>query len=229
MKLYIGNKNYSSWSMRPWVLLREFKLPFEEVKLRFDSFAPDSRFKRELAQVSPAARVPVLVDGDLAIWDTLAIAEYLAETSPQAGLWPAARDDRARARSLCAEMHSGFGQLRSHCPMNIEAALAEVGARVLREQPGVVADLARLVDMWQAALSRSGGPFLFGAYSVADAYFAPVVSRIRTYALPLPADIGAWADRVWASAGVAAWVADAIAENDFLDFEEPYRSQADRA
>jgi glutathione S-transferase len=135
MQLFIGNKNYSSWSMRPWVLLRQAEIPFEEVMLRFDSFTPDSRFKTELALHSPAGRVPVLVDEGFAVWDTLAIAEYVAEKYPDRQLWPADRQARARARSVCAEMHAGFGALRSHFPMNIEAVVPEVGQRILREHP----------------------------------------------------------------------------------------------
>ena len=223
MKLYIGNKNYSSWSMRPWVLMHEFGLPFDEVMLRFDGFDAGSAFKQAIARISPAGRVPVLVDGDLVIWDTLAIAEYLAEAYPDRALWPRERRVRARARSLAAEMHSGFGGLRSHCPLNIEASLPDVGARVLAEQASVRSDLARLEAMWNEALAASGGPFLFGGYSIADAFFAPVVGRLRTYALPLGPSARAYCDRVWSSAGVRAWVRDALAEHDFLDFEEPYR------
>jgi len=115
-KLYIGNKNYSSWSMRPWVLMTQAGIPFEEVKLRFDSFAPDSQFKRQIGAVNPAGKVPLLLDGTLAVWDSLAIAEYLAEQFPEKQLWPADPRARARARSICAEMHSGFGALRSACP-----------------------------------------------------------------------------------------------------------------
>jgi glutathione S-transferase len=229
LKLYIGNKNYSAWSMRPWVLLRQSAIPFEEVMLRFDGFAPDSRFKQAVGKLSPVAKVPVLVHGDLVVWDTLAIAEYLAEYAaehfPEQLLWPRDQAARARARSLCAEMHSGFGALRSACPMNIEASLPEVGARLLAEQPAVVADLDRLVAMWRDALAASGGPFLFGGLSIADAYFAPVAARLRTYGLPLPADVAAYVERLWASPGVAAWVRDALAEQDFLDFEEPYRQR----
>ena len=227
LHLHIGNKNYSSWSMRPWVLLRHFGLPFGEVMHRFDSFDTGSRFKRAVAQLSPVGKVPLLVHGDLVVWDTLAIAEYLAEYAaehfPEHALWPRDQTARARARSLCAEMHSGFGALRSACPMNIEASLPDVGARVLAEQPAVAADLARITGMWQAALAASGGPVLFGSFSIADAYYAPVVARLRTYALPVPADVAAYMQRVWASQGVAAWVAGALAEQDFLDFEEPYR------
>lgn len=223
LKLYIGNKNYSSWSMRPWVLLKQFDIPFEEVMLRFDGFGPESRFKQAITRLSPTGRVPLLVDDGLAVWDTLAIAEYLAEKFADRNLWPREVRSRARARSLCAEMHSGFGALRSACPMNIEAALPDIGAKVLAEQAAVRADLERLVAMWREALAASGGPFLFGAYSIADAYFAPVVARLRTYALPVPAEIAAYIERVWSSPGVAAWVRDALAEQEFLDFEEPYR------
>ncbi|MEY8878957.1 MAG: glutathione S-transferase family protein [Leptothrix sp. (in: b-proteobacteria)] len=225
MQLYIGNKNYSSWSMRPWVLMRQFKLPFDEVLVRFDSFEAGSNFKTRLASLSPTGKVPVLVNDGLVIWDTLAIAEYLAEQFPEKGLWPRNASRRARARSMCAEMHAGFQALRSHCPQNIEAALPEVGARVLAEQPGVRADLDRLVAMWSEALQASGGPFMFGTYSIADAYFAPVVGRLRTYALPVPELIQAYMARVWDSPGVAAWVDGALAERDFLAFEEPYRRQ----
>ena len=226
MQLYIGNKNYSSWSMRPWVLLKQAGIPFDEVKLRFDAFSPDSKFKNELARISPAGRVPVLVDGDLAVWDTLAIAEYVAECFPAKKLWPQDAKARARARSVCAEMHSGFGALRSHLPMNIEAALPEVGARLLAEQAGVRDDLARLVGMWSALLEASGGPMLLGAFGIADAFFAPVVMRLNTYRLPVPAPIAAYMQRVTALPSVSAWITEALAEHDFLDFEEPYRSKA---
>lgn len=223
MQLYIGNKNYSSWSMRPWVLMRQFGLPFDEVMVRFDSFDPGSQFKRSVGAVSPTGKVPVLVDEGFIVWDTLAIAEYLAERFPEQALWPRDRLQRARARSLCAEMHSGFGALRSHCPMNIEASLPEVGQQVLASQPAVVADLARVQALWGEALAASGGPFLFGEFSIADAYYAPVVARLRCYGLPVNAACQAYMNQVWAAPGVAAWVAEALAEQDFLAFEEPYR------
>lgn len=226
LKLFIGNKNYSSWSMRPWVLLTQAGIEFEAVMLRFDAFTPESQFKTRISQINPAAKVPVLVDGDLVIWDTLAIAEYLAEQFPEKTLWPTDKAARARARSLCAEMHSGFAALRSACPMNIEACLPEVGALIWRDQPAVRADVARLVGMWQAQLQASAGPLLFGDFSIADAYFAPVCTRLTTYALPLPSDICAYVERVCALPGVKAWMDDARAEHDFLDFEEPYRFNA---
>jgi glutathione S-transferase len=208
------------------VLLKQAGIPFDEVKLRFDAFSPESKFKTELARISPAGRVPVLVDADLAVWDSLAIAEYVAERFPDKKLWPQDVKSRARARSVCAEMHSGFGALRSHFPMNIEAALPEAGARVLAEQAGVRDDLARLVGMWSALLESSGGPMLFGSFGIADAFFAPVVMRLNTYKVPVPPTIAAWMQRVTALPGVQAWITDALAERDFLDFEEPYRTQA---
>jgi glutathione S-transferase len=223
MKLYIGNKNYSSWSMRPWVLLTQAGIAFDEVMLRFDAFTPDSQFKTTLKQVSPTGKVPALVDGDLVVWDTLAIAEYLADKFPAKHLWPQDMAQRARARSLCAEMHGGFTGLRSACPMNIEADLTSTGALIWRDKPEVRADVARLVAMWRDCLTQHSGPMLFGNFSVADAYFAPVCTRLVSYALPLPDDIAAYVQRVMALPGVAAWVKDARAEQDFLDFEEPYR------
>jgi glutathione S-transferase len=231
LTLTIGNKNYSSWSMRPWVLLTQAGIPFTEQLLRFDGFGPESRFKQAITRLSPVGRVPVLRDdavaGGLVIWDSLAIAEYLAETFPEHHLWPVDPALRARARSLCAEMHAGFGALRSHCPMNIEASLPEVGARVLHEQAGVRSDLARLVSMWSELLEASGGPLLFGHFTVTDAMYAPVVMRLRTYALPVPPAVAAYMDRVVALPGVAAWINGALAEQEFLDFEEPYRQSRD--
>ncbi|QIL43047.1 glutathione S-transferase family protein [Acidovorax sp. HDW3] len=223
LQLYIGNKNYSSWSMRPWVLLRQAGIAFEEKPLRFDSFAPDSQFKAQLASLSPTGKVPLLVDGALHIWDSLAIAEYLAESYPDKHLWPQERSARARARSVVAEMHSGFVPLRSACGMNIEAHLPEVGALIWRDNAGVRADVARLVQMWDALLQEFGGPMLFGNFSIADAFYAPVCMRLTTFALPLPAPIAAYVQRVQALPGVRAWIEGALAEQDFRPFEEPYR------
>ncbi|MBT9549840.1 MAG: glutathione S-transferase family protein [Hydrogenophaga sp.] len=230
LQLFIGNKNYSSWSMRPWVLMTQAGIPFEEVMVRFDSFEADSSFKKHLRGVNPVGKVPVLVDDGFAVWDTLAIAEYLAERFPEKTLWPTDPKQRARARSVCAEMHSGFGALRSHCPMNIEASLPDTGRLIWRDQAGVRADLARLSGLWgellaaqPATLPDGSGPLLFGAFSIADAYFAPVCMRLKTYGLPLAADLQAYVDRVAALPGVKAWIDGALAEHDFLDFEEPYR------
>ena len=223
LKLYIGNKNYSSWSMRPWVLLKQAGIVFDEVRVRFDSFDAQSEFKRTIGAVSPTAKVPVLVDGDLVVWDTLAIAEYVAETWPDKQLWPADAKARARARSVCAEMHSGFTALRGACPMNIEAHLPDTGALIWRDQSAVRADVQRLVDMWSGLLAQYGGPMLLGEFSIADAYFTPVCMRLHTYALPVPPHIAAYVQRVRELPGVKAWIDEALAEKDFLDFEEPYR------
>jgi glutathione S-transferase len=224
MQLYIGNKNYSSWSMRPWVLMRQAGIAFDEQMLRFDGFTPGSAFKTALDRLTPAGRVPVLVDDGFAVWDTLAIAEYLAEKFPERSLWPADRRARARARSLCAEMHAGFGALRSNFPMNIEASLPAVGQRLVAEQPALRADLARIVAMWTELLETHGGPMLFGDFGIVDAYYAPIVMRLATYAPPLPAPVLAYMERVQALPGVAAWCREARAEADFLAFEEPYRT-----
>ncbi len=223
LQLYIGNKNYSTWSMRPWLLMRELGIAFDEIKLRLD-FSEGSEFRRTLGALGPlgaGAKVPVLVDDGFAVWDTLAIVEFLHENF--AGVWPTDRLQRARARSLCAEMHAGFSALRTLCPMNIEADLADVGARVWRESTPLQRDVARLEEMWAPLLQVSAGPMLYGAFGAIDAYFAPVCSRLRTYALPLSADVAAYVERVGSLDSVRDWERAARAEHDFLDFDEPYR------
>ena len=233
LKLYIGNKNYSSWSLRPWLAMRAAGIAFEEVRLRLD-FTPGSPFKLALAEVAPNGKVPVLVDDEeksaaegrpLAVWETLAIAEYLAEKFPDRLPWPASRADRARARSLCAEMHAGFGALRANLPMNIEASLPEVGAAHLRDRADVRADVERITAMWSGQLAVSGGPFLFGGFGLVDAYFAPVCTRLRTYGVTLPEPAAAaYGERMLALPAMRDWEREARAEADFLDFDEPYRS-----
>ena len=227
LKLYIGNKNYSSWSMRPWVLLTQAGIPFEEVMVRFDSFDANSKFKNTMASISPTGKVPALVDGDLKIWDTLAIAEYAAELysaqHPDKNLWPQDKAARAIARAVCAEMHAGFTGLRSTCDMNIEAFLPEIGQIVLRDKPAVQTDLKRIIALWSGLLETYKGPMLFGDFSVADAYFAPVCMRINTYALPIPANIAAYVARVTALPSVQTWIQEALLEKDFVVMDEQYR------
>ena len=225
LKLYIANKNYSSWSMRPWVLLKQAGIPFEEVMVRFgaDPFTATSSFKQAVLAVSPGGRVPVLVDDGFAVWDTLAIAEYVAEKFPAKQLWPQDVQARARARSVCAEMHSGFGALRSACPMNIEADLSQTGTIVWRDQPAVRSDVQRIVTMWTELLAQHKGPLLFGGFSIADAYFAPVCMRLKNYGLPVPAHITDYIGRACALPGVKAWMDEAMAEKDFVVADEPYR------
>ncbi|MGV3492322.1 MAG: glutathione S-transferase family protein [Ramlibacter sp.] len=225
LALYIGNKNYSSWSMRPWVLLKQAGIPFEERMIRFDTFELDSAFKREALRVNPAGRVPALVDDGFVVWDSLAIAEYVAEKFPDRGIWPREAQARARARSVCAEMHSGFAALRTHCPMNIEAALGETGAIVWRDQGAVRSDVQRIVAMWTELLEQHKGPMLFGEFSAADAFFAPVCMRLRTYELPVPGQVMDYVRRVSALPGVKAWIEDALAEREFVAVDEPYRAR----
>jgi glutathione S-transferase len=223
MRLYIGNKNYSSWSMRPWVLMKYFEIDFEEIKFRLNGFTPDSQFKIDISRISPAGRVPVLVDEDFAVWDTLAILEYLVEKFPNLPLWPVDGKQRARARSVCCEMHAGFSALRRHFPMNIEASLPEVGKRVMREHSDVRADVERIVQMWGDLLSASGGFMLFGDFSIADAYFAPIVMRLITYCVSVPAEITDYMNRVRSLPAIGTWISQALAEHDFIMVEEPYR------
>ncbi|CAG9182257.1 glutathione S-transferase family protein [Cupriavidus pinatubonensis] len=222
MKLVIGNKNYSSWSLRPWLLMRQAGIEFEEVKVRLfvESFAA------EIAQYSPAGKVPVLIDGDIAVWDTLSIAEYLAERFPEKALWPADRAARAHARSVCAEMHAGFTNLRNQMPMNVTAVLPGCGWNV-----SVQHDVDRIAQIWTDLRTRHGdaGPFLFGAFTVADAYYAPVVSRFATYGVHLPEAAKAYADFILELPAVQEWIADAREERDFLADDEPYRLAPDRA
>ena len=225
LKLYIGNKNYSSWSMRPWVMLKQAGIEFEEVMVRFgdDTYAANSSFKQAVMAVNPTGRVPVLVDDNFSVWDTLAIAEYAAEKFPDKKLWPQNVQARARARSICAEMHSSFSGLRSVCPMNIQAVLPEVGAIIWRDQPAVRTDVQRIVSMWTELLDEHNGPMLLGEFSIADAYFAPVCMRIKGFQLPVPTHISQYVERVCMLPGVKAWVSEALAEHDFVASDEPYR------
>jgi glutathione S-transferase len=226
MQLFIANKNYSSWSLRAWLLMRQAGIDFSERRLRLE-VTEGSAFKAALLAHAPTGRVPLLIDDDgFAVWDSLAIAEYLAESFPAKQLWPADRHARARARSVCAEMHSGFTALRTRCPMNIEASLPEVGARLPTEWPDAAADLNRIDAMWSEALAKSGGPFLFGSFSVADAFYAPICARIRTYALPVSEGALAYIERVHALPAMQAWCEAARAEHDFIAEDEPYRQRA---
>jgi glutathione S-transferase len=224
MQLVIGNKNYSSWSMRPWVLLRQLEIPFSERLLRFDSFAADSQFKQQATRLSPSAKVPLLIEDDgFTSWDSLAIVERVAELFPAAGVWPAGAQARARARSLAASMHSGFGALRSLCPMNIDADLTAVGRRLLATEAGLAADLRLLESLWLPELERFGGPMLFGRFSAADAFFAPVAMRVTRYGLPLAPPAAAYVAALCELDAVKAWIADALLEKDFVPEDEPYR------
>lgn len=223
MHLFIGNKNYSSWSMRPWVLMRGLGINFEETMLYFDSFEPNSEFKQAILKVNPRGRVPTLLINGAAVWDSLTIIETLAEHFPDAGVWPAVADERALARSLCAEMHSSFSCLRNLCPMNIEASLPKVGARLLQTEAGLAKDIAALEALLLPPLSKSEGDFLFGDFCAADAFYAPVASRFKTYQLPIASDLAAYFDRLIRFTAVRDWISDALVEHRFVPFDEPYR------
>jgi glutathione S-transferase len=215
MKLVVGSKNYSSWSLRSWLLLKHAGIPFEEIQLRFS--APD--FKQQVLRHSPAGRVPVLIDGELMIWDSLAIAEYVAENFADKMLWPSERKQRAEARSVCAEMHSSYLALRNNMPMNISAHLPGRGWNV-----DVQKDIARITAIW-GARSRfaAAGPFMFGRFSVADAFFAPVVWRFNSYQPELPAQAVDYVRLMLALPAMQAWAAEAARENEFIADDEPYR------
>ena len=200
--LYIGNRNYSSWSLRPWLLMRVLDIPFTERLVPFEEGANWQRFR----DFSRSGLVPCLHDGPTAVWDSLAIAEYLAEAHP--GVWPADRAARAWARSVACEMHSGFFALRSRCPMNcgIRAELDAIGAPLRR-------DLERVDEIWREGLERHGGPFLGGAaFSAADAFYAPVAFRVQTYGLPLGDAAAAYAGRLLALPAMREWYSAALAE-----------------
>jgi len=206
LKLFIGNKAYSSWSLRPWLLMREMEIPFEEFVVPL--YVKDSR--ERMLREAPTGKVPVLRDGELAVWDSLAIVEYLAEKFPDKNIWPKAAADRARARSLCAEMHSGFQGLRKNCPTNFRRDRRAAPLEIDQEAR---ADLARLEKIF----SEKQGPFLFGAFCAADAFFAPVVSRLDVYRLPLTGPARAYCDAILALPAFCAWREGAQAEKWIID------------
>ena len=210
--LVIGNKAYSSWSMRPWLLMKEAGLAFDEVRIPLYQEGHD----RKIRDYSPAGRVPVLVDGAVTVWDSLAICEYLAERHAEKNLWPANAAARAHARAVSAEMHAGFAALRGNMGMNVRRSFPGVGMT-----PEVAKDIARIEQLWDDCLQRYGGPFLFGAFGIADAMYAPVATRFRTYAVGLSAVAQRYADLLLALPAVAEWYAAAHAETEVLpQFED---------
>jgi glutathione S-transferase len=208
LTLVIGNKNYSSWSLRPWLAMKQAGLEFQEVRIALDT--PETH--AEILHYSPAGRVPVLIHNGLTIWDSLAICEYVAEQFP--GHWfPADRAARAIARSVSAEMHSGFRDLRQHMPMDCRARLLGQG-----KTPGVQADIDRISEIWRTCRQQfgAGGDFLFGQFTLADAMYAPVVSRFVTYGVELDEIAQAYADAVWSLPALQEWMAAAAAESEYL-------------
>ena len=205
--LVIGNKAYSSWSLRPWLLMKQAGIGFEEIRLSL--YAEGA--KQKLLQHSPTGKVPVLKDGDLTVWDSLAMCEYLAERHPEKQLWPTQPAARARARSISAEMHSGFANLRNQMPMHVRR---EIPGRA--RTPDVAAEVARIEAIWNECRSRYGadGPFLFGAFSIADAMYAPVASRFRTYGVALAGAGAQYVAAIHALPAMREWIADAHAETE---------------
>ena len=212
MLLIIGNKNYSSWSFRPWIGMKAVGIAFEERVISLN----DPEFKRAIAPVSQNGKVPALDDGGVHVWESLAILEYLAEKFPRAGLWPADARARAHARAVAAEMHGGFAALRGECPMNFWRPVTrrELSADAL-------ADVARVDAMWSECRVRYGGPFLFGAFGAADAMYAPVVSRFHTYAVEVGERSRAYMDAVMALPAWREWKEAALKEPWILPYDEP--------
>ena len=215
LKLVIGNKNYSSWSMRPWVLLRQAGIEFEEVRLKF---ADDNRVIG-VERWSPNRQVPVLFVNGERVWDSLAISEAVAELFPRKNLWPENSQARALARSVCAEMHSGFRSLRAAMPMNIRASHPGKGMN-----DEVRRDIDRIVALWDECRERFGSPgdLLFGHFTIADAYYAPVAMRFVTYGPSLPSSAQRYVDVVRSLPAVVAWISAALSETEFVAADEPY-------
>lgn len=211
LTLYIGNKNYSSWSLRPWLAMTAGGISFKEVLIPFDFPAGNPKFR----EISPTGRVPVLHHGATRVWESLAIIEYAAELFPDAGLWPADRQARALARCYSMEMLSGFRALRNACPMNIRRE-----RRAIDLPDGVMDDVARIETIWSEAVKASGGPFLFGAFSAADAMFAPVVNRLDVYQLTADSASLAYMNAVKAHAAFQAWTAAALKEPWIVEEDE---------
>jgi glutathione S-transferase len=211
--LVVGNHNYSSWSLRPWLLMRQLEIPFRERRLALDT----PEFGEQITVYGGAGRVPVLLADGFAIWDTLAIIEYLAEREQPGRVWPAAAQARARARSVSAEMHAGFEALRGALPMNCRAT----GRRV-EQTEAVRADIQRIQDVWSECKSGWGrnGPWLFGEFSAADAMFAPVVSRFATYGVDLAPEAAAYRDALLDLPAMQAWYSEAARESEYLPAEE---------
>jgi len=212
LKLVIGNKNYSSWSMRPWLALRASGIPFEEVLIPLYTDNPAD--KQRILSFSHAGKVPALVDGDVTVWDSLSIIEYLAEKFPQAKLWPEDRAARAHARSISAEMHSGFMALREACGMNLHRPIRPVAM-----SDDALANVARIQAIWADCHQRYGkdGPFLFGAFGGADAMFAPVIHRFRTYAIPVADNARHYVEAMDALPAFQQWTRDGLAETMLID------------
>ena len=215
LKLAIANKNYSSWSMRPWVLLTQAGIAFEEIGLKFS----DAGKVEGIEPYSPTRQVPALIVDGEPVWDSLAICETVAELFPDKRLWPADARARQIARSICAEMHAGFRNLRGAMPMNIRASHTGKGM-----SPAVRQDIDRIAEIWTSCRARfsKNGELLFGQFTIADAYYAPVATRFSTYAVTLPPPAQRYADTLLALPAVQEWMAQARRETEFVRADEPY-------
>ena len=212
LKLIIGNKNYSSWSLRPWIAMKVAGIPFEEVVIPLY----EGDWKAQVAKHTPAGKVPVLVDGDATIWESLAILEHLADKFPQADLWPKDAAARSHARAISAEMHAGFAPLRQNCPMNMW-----LPPKPRPQSEEVMADVRRIEESWRECLGRWRGPFLFGKFGAADAMYAPVVSRFYTYGLPVSERTLGYMDRVRALPAWQEWHEACLKEPWVMPHYEP--------
>jgi glutathione S-transferase len=211
LKLVIGNKNYSSWSMRPWLALRANNIPFEEIFIPLYTGPAD---KQRILDISHAGKVPILVDGEVTVWDSLAIIEYVAERFPEKRLWPEDPAQRAHARAISAEMHSGFVALRNECGMNLHRPV-----RAIELSDDARANIARIEEIWADCRKRYGqsGPLLFGRFGAVDAMFAPVVHRFRTYAVAVSEETQAYMDAMMALPAFAEWTRAALAETIIIE------------
>jgi len=205
MKLVIGNKTYSSWSLRPWLLMKHFSIPFEEILIKLDQPGTTS----EILKYSPSGRVPALIDGDLIVWESLAIMEYLNEKFPDRGMYPEKIEPRAIARSMSNEMHAGFNRLREHLSFHAKKRLSEFDYSPAQK------DILRIQQLWSHSLKLTGGPFLCGEFGIVDAMYAPVVGRFQTYGVPLQGALAKYAERILSLPAMREWYIGA-AHEDFI-------------
>ncbi len=222
-QLYIANKNYSSWSMRPWLVLQAFQLPFQEFMILFPAERNTGTFKQDVLAINPNGKVPVLIDHDLMLWDSLAICEYLAERHPNQHLWPQDVKQRAHARCIVAEMHSGFSGLRNACGMNIRAHLADVGKRLWQDNAELRQDVARIEQIWSERPEVNS--FLCGEFSITDAFYAPVVTRLMTYALPVSESTQQYMHTMLQHPAMKLWMEGALQEQAWVNYLESYQQQ----
>lgn len=221
-ELYIGNKNYSSWSMRPWLILKHYQIDFKEHWIEYDDFKKEHPFKQKVLSLSPAGKVPILKHDDLIIWDSLAICEYLAEQHPHLNIWPKEIKQRAYARAICAEMHSGFSALRSLCCMNIAADLKEIGRQHWNDHQELREDVRRIEAIWKNRPTNA--KYLLGDnFTIVDAFYAPVVMRLIGYQLPVSASSKDYMQQILNMTVVQKWITDAKNEKQFIQAQEPDR------